>query len=205
MSNKQRIAACALVIKDGKVLSVSRKDNPNDFGLPGGRAEDWEYIPDAAIRELKEETGLIAIWRSARTPQLVHEGYSSDGWYTYTYLITEWEGDINTTEAGKIAWLSPEELMTNSSFSAYNRAVFEAIGLVENETTMKAIISPKWDTNGVGVVLCFLAAAIIAIVSLIEGLHRDDYIGWVFYALAIYGSFMTLVSGFAMFKYGNEG
>lgn len=30
-------AVCGLFVVDGKVLSVSRKDNPNDLGLPGGK------------------------------------------------------------------------------------------------------------------------------------------------------------------------
>jgi ADP-ribose pyrophosphatase YjhB (NUDIX family) len=28
-----------LLVKEGKILAVSRKNNPNDFGLPGGKLD----------------------------------------------------------------------------------------------------------------------------------------------------------------------
>ena len=51
-------AVCVLITdKDKNILSVSRKDNHNDWGLPGGKLEDNESFLDAAIRETLEETG----------------------------------------------------------------------------------------------------------------------------------------------------
>lgn len=54
-----RYAVVALVFSpEGKVLAVSRKDDPNDLGLPGGKAEDGETPFEAVVREVEEETGL---------------------------------------------------------------------------------------------------------------------------------------------------
>ncbi|MDF3606884.1 NUDIX hydrolase [Paracoccus sp. DMF-8] len=57
-----RLAALAVVIRDGQVLLVRRK-NPPDAGLwgfPGGHVEPGETALDAAARELVEETGVTA-------------------------------------------------------------------------------------------------------------------------------------------------
>ena len=52
-------SAC-IIAKDerGRILSVTAKNNPKDYVIPGGKLERGENAKQAAIRELKEETGL---------------------------------------------------------------------------------------------------------------------------------------------------
>lgn len=52
----------AAVPRDGKLLLVQRaKENePRRWGLPGGLIEIGERATEAAIRELAEETGVVA-------------------------------------------------------------------------------------------------------------------------------------------------
>ncbi len=55
-------ATIAAVIRDDEVLLV-RRANPPDagkWGFPGGKIEQGETIVDAALRELREETGVMA-------------------------------------------------------------------------------------------------------------------------------------------------
>lgn len=55
-------AAIAAVFLDGKILLV-RRANPPDagrWGFPGGKIEAGETIENAAVRELREETGVDA-------------------------------------------------------------------------------------------------------------------------------------------------
>lgn len=56
------VAALAVVIRDGAVLLVRRRNPPDEglWGFPGGKVEFGETVEQAAIRELAEETTVIA-------------------------------------------------------------------------------------------------------------------------------------------------
>ncbi|MFO8046844.1 MAG: NUDIX hydrolase [Halomonas sp.] len=53
--------SCA-VVREGRLLMVRRRNPPNAgrLALPGGKIEPGERLADAAERELREETGVIA-------------------------------------------------------------------------------------------------------------------------------------------------
>ncbi|WP_428394769.1 NUDIX hydrolase [Lichenicoccus sp.] len=55
-------AAIAVLARDGAVLLVQRRNAPDAglWGYPGGKIEGGETIIAAALRELHEETALVA-------------------------------------------------------------------------------------------------------------------------------------------------
>lgn len=116
-------AACCLILSDdGKVLAVSRKDDPTAFGMPGGKVDPGETPEQAAGRELQEETGLVA--------KALHQVFvrkDADGFTTYTFAC-EVEGQIETEESGVIRWVTPQVLFAGP-FGRYNQALWTKLGL----------------------------------------------------------------------------
>lgn len=118
-------AACVVVTRsDGKILTVSRLDDPNKIGLPGGNVDVAETFKDAAARELREETGLIATKLT-----FVFRDTDELGYEVVTFAGRV-EGDIHTSESGVIKWLDPTDLADDnkSPFAAYNRKLFKQLG-----------------------------------------------------------------------------
>ena len=62
MTDTPKLAALAVVIRDDHVLLVKRRNQPDAglWGFPGGHVDFGETALDAAVRELREETGVIA-------------------------------------------------------------------------------------------------------------------------------------------------
>lgn len=59
MSDPVRIRSAVLVLEEGRVLLVRHQKNGRTYWLlPGGGVEFGEPAPDAARREVEEETGL---------------------------------------------------------------------------------------------------------------------------------------------------
>ncbi len=112
-------AVCALIFRGDKILGVSRKDNPNDFGLIGGKVEDNETLPHALQREIYEETGLNII-----KGKLVFTRFDDDV-MSYTY-VCDVEGEVKTNESGVVKEVTWEDLF-NGSFGDYNRRLYKTL------------------------------------------------------------------------------
>lgn len=112
-------AVCALIFRGDKILGVSRKDNPNDFGLIGGKVENGETLAQALKREIEEECGLTII-----SGKLIFTRFDNN-MMCYTYLCNV-EGEIKTNEKGVVKEVTWEELF-NGSFGEYNRKLYKSL------------------------------------------------------------------------------
>jgi mutator protein MutT len=78
------------------LLAVERKDQKGSWSCPGGKIEAGETAEQAAVRELKEETGLIT-WPGAL--ETLYFGYSMRGRLVQLFLCRGYYGMPLSTES----------------------------------------------------------------------------------------------------------
>lgn len=115
-----KYSVTAVILNDkNEVLAVSRKDDHNDFSLPGGWVDTKDDSLEMAIcREIKEETGLIV----KPTNLLQVLSMNRGGNMSYSYYVKDYEGEIETDEPHIVKWTDFEEIK-NGSFGYWNTLV----------------------------------------------------------------------------------
>lgn len=117
MADKKSKAVVMIYLKDGKVLGVSRKDNPNSFGLIGGKVDDTDLSDtDAMKRECLEECGLVI-----RSMEKI--GMRGNIAVFLTYVAS---GEIKTTESGVVKFIDWNELY-KGAFIEENKDIFKIL------------------------------------------------------------------------------
>lgn len=127
MLNRKIFGVSILIIQDDKVLAVARRNNSNDYGLPGGKVDEGETPAQAIIRECREETGL-----TLTSVQHVFTRFcGSDLAQTF---IGKWEG-VPSSQPGEpeCKWVDFDTLLSSPSFGEYNKKLFQAMGLIKLE------------------------------------------------------------------------
>lgn len=102
----------ALIEKDNSVLLGKRARKPyhDKWDLPGGRVKPGEFLEDAIIREVKEETSLII--SKLKLYQAYHyPGNEGSPAIFLLYLVESFHGQKESTEElAEIEWVDRKEI-----------------------------------------------------------------------------------------------
>lgn len=119
-----------MVVRDGRVLLVQRGREPDrgKWGFPGGLVEVGETAPMAALRELAEETGLLA---EAGPVVEVFDVITQDdaGRVRFHFLLSavrcHWRGGEAEAgdDAAAVGWFTPDEIAVLPTSSNLPRLV----------------------------------------------------------------------------------
>lgn len=117
---KNIFSVCTLILnQEGLALLVSRKNNPNDFGLPGGKIDPGEGPIEAAIRETLEETG-VKVTSNHLIPVYVGPDAPGSEKLCVTYWVSKYNDEsLGTTESGIVKWAPFAETLSGT-FADYN-------------------------------------------------------------------------------------
>lgn len=126
MVTGQQLAVCGILIEDGKILSVSRKDDHTKIGLPGGKVNRGEFPQAAIVRECLEETGIQV------TVSVDSFADNIDDFYVICYILSRVSDEvheISEEETGKVEFVEIKKLLDSSPFAEYNKKAFEYLGV----------------------------------------------------------------------------
>jgi len=118
-------ATTVLIIEDGKVLAISRRNDHTDFGIVGGGVEDGETFEEGCIRECKEETGL-----TISDLTLIFERQFNE-YQVQVFTPKSYTGTIVESDEGIVRWLTPDILVKGKTFGEFNTELFKHIGLIK--------------------------------------------------------------------------
>lgn len=103
------LTVLCLLHQNGQYLLQDRvKKDWQGFTLPGGHVETGESIVDAVVREMQEETGLTI--RNPRLCGVKHFPIKDGRYIVFLFETTEYEGELCSSEEGRMHWISVEEL-----------------------------------------------------------------------------------------------
>ncbi len=145
---KANVAGC-LVEKDGKYLLIkeAEKKHYDQYNLPGGAVEEGETIQDAAIREVKEETGYDVELTGALPIQTILRDNQTI--YKFLFVARIVGGSMeerDNREVLGVEWLSKEDLKSLEKDSLRSgNSIFKAI----KQYTDKNIFPLELYTQGV--------------------------------------------------------
>lgn len=111
-----KIAACALLVQDGRVLlghrSPDRSYYPDVWDLLGGHAMPGESPEDALVREVEEEIGCVPTeFRLLEVGKEPNPEAHGPGEF-HIFLVTAWSGNeprIANAEHDELRWFHPSE------------------------------------------------------------------------------------------------
>jgi 8-oxo-dGTP diphosphatase len=102
--------------RSGRTLMLHRIKKANDMhagkwnGL-GGKLEAGETPEECAIREIREESGLLVVDPILRGVITFPQFSRGEDWYTYIFVAEQFTGEVIDSNEGVLAWVENDKLL----------------------------------------------------------------------------------------------
>lgn len=105
-------ATLVYVIRDSQVVLIEKRTGhgAGKINAPGGHVEPRETVAQCALRELREETGLMARSRTMRARIKFWEVPNQLVMVGYIFVVYEFDGELEDSEEAKPFWCPMEEI-----------------------------------------------------------------------------------------------
>ena len=113
-----RVAVFVLLIKEGKTFLLRRQNTgwaDGMFTVPSGHVDAGETVPQAAVKEVREEAGVVV---KEEDLEFMHVQYVYDVYVNFYFKAERWEGEPYVAEpelASECSWAAldalPEDLI----------------------------------------------------------------------------------------------
>jgi 8-oxo-dGTP diphosphatase len=108
--------AAAIVRRGGEILMVLQAGPGEEpvWSIPGGRVEPREFVVDALIREVREETGVEVV-EPGGIAFLAQQDDRQEGYFAtiWTWEVASWRGEIGVDDPDgfvrEAAWVPADE------------------------------------------------------------------------------------------------
>lgn len=138
MEKSVRKAVRCYLIEDEKIV-VTKYNEPNKkagyYEIPGGKIEDGELPEETAIREMKEETGMIV--KELKNKGNLTIEYPDRIFEFVVFLTNKYEGKPQQFEENKSEWIKINELLNEDKILASIRILEKEYikGLIDDNYT----------------------------------------------------------------------
>jgi len=111
-----KLATLCYLRRDGQTLMLHRIKKPGDMhqgkwnGL-GGKLEAGESPEECAIREIREEAGLLVTTLLLKGVLTFPAFDDFEDWYCFVFLITQFRGELIDSAEGVLEWIPNENLL----------------------------------------------------------------------------------------------
>lgn len=140
-----RKAVKCLLIEDRKIVITKylKGNKAGYYDIPGGKIEAGETSEDAAIREMKEETGISV---SNLTPKGFFEVEYPDRKFTFdVFIAKEYQGNLQNFEENTSEWINIAELLNKEKILSNVLILDETINKALYDETLNFHIKVKVD------------------------------------------------------------